>query len=118
MGFPGGSDGKETACSAGDPWVEKIPWRREWQPTPVFLPGESPETEETGGLQSLGFKESDTTEQLSSALHPFEECCSDHFVNYPSTGICWCTQKGINAGHCPTGDRGSETQTKEEVTSN
>ena len=23
------------------PWVEKIPWRREWQPTPVFLPGES-----------------------------------------------------------------------------
>ena len=24
-----------------DPWVEKIPWRRKWQPTPVFLPGES-----------------------------------------------------------------------------
>ena len=24
-----------------DPWVRKIPWRREWQPTPVFLPGES-----------------------------------------------------------------------------
>ena len=23
-----------------DPWVRKIPWRREWQPTPVFLPGE------------------------------------------------------------------------------
>ena len=23
-----------------DPWVEKIPWRREWLPTPVFLPGE------------------------------------------------------------------------------
>ena len=26
-----------------DPWVGKIPWRREWQPTPVFLPGESHE---------------------------------------------------------------------------
>ena len=25
-----------------DPWVEKTPWRREWQPTPVFLPGEFP----------------------------------------------------------------------------
>ena len=25
-----------------DPWVGKIPWRRAWQPTPVFLPGESP----------------------------------------------------------------------------
>ena len=24
-----------------DPWVRNIPWRREWQPTPVFLPGES-----------------------------------------------------------------------------
>ena len=37
-----------------DPWVGKIPWRRKWQPTPVFLPGESLWTEEPGGLQSLG----------------------------------------------------------------
>ena len=37
-----------------DPWVRKIPWRRAWQPTPVFLPGESPWTEEPGGLQSMG----------------------------------------------------------------
>ena len=37
-----------------DPWVGKIPWRRAWQPTPVFLPGESPWTEEPGGLQSTG----------------------------------------------------------------
>ena len=33
---------KKPACNAGkpgfDPWVGKIPWRREWQPTPVFLP--------------------------------------------------------------------------------
>ena len=35
-------------------WVGKIPWRRAWQPTPVFLPGESPWTEEPGGLQSTG----------------------------------------------------------------
>ena len=45
-GFPGGSDGKESACNAGDlgfdPWVGKIPWRRAWQPTQIFLPGESP----------------------------------------------------------------------------
>ena len=31
-----------------------IPWRRAWQPTAVFLPGESPWTEEPGGLQSMG----------------------------------------------------------------
>ena len=39
-----------------DPWVRKIPWRRAWQPTPVFLPGESPWTEEPGGLQSIGLQ--------------------------------------------------------------
>ena len=37
-----------------DSCVGKIPWRRAWQPTPVFLPGESPWTEVPGGLQSLG----------------------------------------------------------------
>ena len=37
-----------------DPWVGKTPWRRAWQPTPVFLPGESPWTEELGELQSTG----------------------------------------------------------------
>ena len=37
-----------------DPWVGKIPWRRAWQPTQVFLPEEPPRTEETGGLQSMG----------------------------------------------------------------
>ena len=41
-------------------WAGKIPWRRAWQPTPVFLPGESPWTEDPGGLQSRVTKESDT----------------------------------------------------------
>ena len=36
-----------------DPWVKKIPWRRAWQPTSVFLPGESLRIEERGGLQSM-----------------------------------------------------------------
>ena len=36
------------------PGVGKISWRRAWQPSPVFLPGESPWTEEPGGLQSMG----------------------------------------------------------------
>ena len=49
MGFPGGASGKKPTCQCRrcnrrgfDPWVGKIPWRRVWQPTPVFLPGESP----------------------------------------------------------------------------
>ena len=47
MSFPGGTSGKESACSCRrhkrcgfDPWVGRIPWRRAWQPTPVLLPGE------------------------------------------------------------------------------
>ena len=35
--FPGGSAGD--AGDTQEPWVGKIPWRRTWQPTPVFLPG-------------------------------------------------------------------------------
>ena len=46
MGFPGGASSKEPACGRHkryrfDLWVGKIPWRGEWQPTPVFLPGKS-----------------------------------------------------------------------------
>ena len=49
-----------------DPWVQKIPWRRKWQPTPVFLPMKSDGLpEEPGGLQSRGCKEWDMTERLS-----------------------------------------------------
>ena len=52
-----------------DPWVGKIPWKRAWQPTPVFLPGESPWSEELAGCSPWGRKELDTTEQLSTAQH-------------------------------------------------
>ena len=37
-----------------DSCAGKIPWRRKWQPTPVFLPGKIPWTEEPGRLQSMG----------------------------------------------------------------
>ena len=48
MGFLGDASGKEPTCQCRrhrrcrfNPWVENIPWRRKWQPTPVFLPGKS-----------------------------------------------------------------------------
>ena len=45
VGFPHGSDSKESPCQCRrprfDPWIRKIPWRRKWQPTPVFLLEES-----------------------------------------------------------------------------
>ena len=49
-----------------DPWVGKIPWRRAWQFTPVFLPGESHGQRSLAGYSLWGHKESDTTEQLST----------------------------------------------------
>ena len=51
-GFPVGSDSKGFARF--DPWIRKISWRREWQPTLVFLPGVSVWTKELGGPQFIG----------------------------------------------------------------
>ena len=47
-----------------DSWVGKIPWRRKWQPTPVFLPGRSHVWRSLVGYGPYGCKESDTTEGL------------------------------------------------------
>ena len=57
MCFLGGSNGKESTCNEGDlcsvPRLGKFPWRRAWQATPVFFPGESPWSEEPGGPESM-----------------------------------------------------------------
>ena len=65
--------GKESACQwrrwkrcRFDPWVGKIPWRRKGQPTPVFLPGESPWERHLAGYSPWGRKEPDTPEWLST----------------------------------------------------
>ena len=69
MDFPGGASGKEPACQCRrckrcrfDPWVGKIPRRRAWQPTPVFLPEESQGERSLAGHSTYGCKESDMTE--------------------------------------------------------
>ena len=66
-----------------DPWVGKVPWRREWQPTPVFLPRESHGQRSLAGYYSpWGCKELDTTEQLTLSLTPLSLSC-DHFSPLP-----------------------------------
>ena len=70
--FPGGSDSKESASKAVrqgfDPWVWKIPWRRAWLPTPVFLPGEYHGRRSLSGYSPRGLKESDqATEHACNA---------------------------------------------------
>ena len=60
-------------------WVGKIPWRRERLPTPLFLPGESPWTEEPGGLQSMGLQR-----------------VGDNWVAKHSTAWYWHKNRNIN----------------------
>ena len=48
------ADARDKRDNGFNPWVRKIPWRWVWQPTPVFLPRESPCTEKPGRLQSIG----------------------------------------------------------------
>ena len=70
-GFPGSSNGKESACNAEDQvqsLVRKIPWRREWLLTPVFLPGKFHGQRSLVGYSPRGRKESNTTERLTLAL--------------------------------------------------
>ena len=69
MAFPGGAAGKEPASQCRrhkrhrfNPWIRKLPWRRGWQPTPAFLPGESHGQRRLVGYSPWGHKESDMTE--------------------------------------------------------
>ena len=70
LDFPGGTSGKEPACQCRRckrprfyPWVGKIPWRRKWQPTLVFLPEKVHGKQNLAGYSPWSRKESDTTKQ-------------------------------------------------------
>ena len=91
MGFPGSSASKESTCGAGDPgsWVGKIPWRRDRLPTPVFSPGESPWTEEPGGLQSMGSQRVEQESQHSAAGQAGKRGLEYHLVvKMPNDMLC------------------------------
>ena len=60
-------------------WVGKIPWRRAWQPTPVFLPGESYGQRSLAGYSPQAHKESDMTEVTEHA-HTHS---SSYIFNHP-----------------------------------
>ena len=75
LGFPGGSDSEESACNVGDLGsIRKIPWRREWLPTPVFFPGESHGQRSLVGYSPWGLKKSDMTEKLTLSLSLSATC--------------------------------------------
>ena len=69
LGLAGGASGKEPACQCRrcgfDPLVRKIPWRKNWQPTLVFLLVKSHGKRSLVGCSPWGHKDSDTTEHMS-----------------------------------------------------
>ena len=74
-GLPGGTNGQEPTCQCRghrrhgfNPWLWNIPWRRAWQSTPVFLPGESYGQRSLVGYRPCDCKESDMTERLTLSL--------------------------------------------------
>ena len=69
-----------------DPWVGKIPWKGKWQPTPVFLPGESHGQRGLVGCSPWGCRERDTTEHA-------------HVMFTERIGILWETTKEVMCRH-------------------
>ena len=68
-----------------DPWVGKIPWRRKWQPTPLFLPGES-----HGRRSLVGYCPQDSTELDKTELIHFHLCFSrEQWKNLTTPSSCW-----------------------------
>ena len=102
-------------------WVGKSPWRRKWQPTPVFLPGKSHGQRNLEGYSPWGCKDSDTIEHTDTHIHSlslffffslFFGCCfitANHFRwvalfrfgCYPrevSPVGSWSREEGIESG--------------------
>ena len=102
QGFPSGSGGKD-ACRwlhckrqrrcGFDPCIRRVPWRRKWLPTAVFLPKKSRGQRSLADYSLRGFKELDTTEWLSIAQGQKRWPC----VLHPrcEEGVLPCHRKGF-----------------------
>ena len=78
-----------------DPWVGMIHWRREWQPTPVFLPGEFHGQRSLAGYSPWCHKESDMTERLTISFQQFHfntfkmMFCTNHYFSLCLFSLCF-----------------------------
>ena len=86
--------GKESACQCRrhgfNPWVRKIPWRRKWQPTLVFLPGKSHGQRRLEGYSPWGRKQLDITEQSSTHVPvPLVSLSLNPSLHHTVTSIIW-----------------------------
>ena len=89
LGLPRWCSGKESACQCKrhrrlgfHPWIGIIPWRRKWQPAPVFLLEKSHGQRRLMGYSPWGHKESDVTERAHTHTHTHTHT---HIYTYIST---------------------------------
>ena len=90
-GLPRCLSGKESSCQCSrcrrrrfDPWVKKIPWRRKWQPTPVFFPENSHRTRIANMHYRLKFTVWFSEPQVPGPppAHPTEALCGTSGVRF------------------------------------
>ena len=93
-GFPDDSDSKESTCECRihefDHWVRKIPWKRKWQPPPVFLPWKSHGQRNLVGCSPWCLKESDMTEWVSTVTDGWtpRKWSPNSWLNYICKAFC------------------------------
>ena len=75
VGFPGGTGVKNLRANGFDPWFEKIPWRKKWQPTPVFLPEEFHGQRSLVGYSPWDHKELDMTDHAHTHINVSLSLC-------------------------------------------
>ena len=89
--FPGGPSVKNLLTNAGHakdvdsiPTSGRFPWRRKWQPTPVFMPGKSHGPRSLVGYSPWGCKESDMTEQLHFTMINLDTILKSRDITLPA----------------------------------
>ena len=119
LGPPKWLSGKESACQCRrwkrrrlDPWVRKIPWRRKWQPAPVYLAWKILWTEEHGELQSMGLQswtwlseQACTHRSTEWPFWDFLQCalhCEDHELIFPTSMYSQKYSKSYKSPHSLT----------------
>ena len=92
--FPNGASGKEHDFQCRrhmriqlDPWKGKIPWRRTWQPTPIFLPGGSHEQRSLAGYSPWGHKEWDMAQVTSHTCQGSAVLATSGTLIQPSSSL-------------------------------
>ena len=110
-GLPRWLSGKESACQCRrcefDPWVRKIPWRTKWQPTPVFLPGESQGQRSLVGYSQQGLKNNNNNKKnqgLKERLSSNSQWFVQGLCPFNTMGLSLIPRLGTNV-HRPLGQK-------------